>query len=669
MNQKLNESALSISDWTVRYRGRDSDSLSSLSLEVKAGECVAVIGRSGAGKTTLLHTLTGLNNQPEALVAGACRIAGADLLVPGDFRAVPGTAAHRAWLLGFQRQLFERRGQGLFTVFQEPRAALNPYQTLKQQLIEASNLAGCDDDPEALLAQVDIDREFLTARPDALSVGMCQRVQIAMALALRSKVVLADEPLARIDPRGRGIVFDLLGKLMAAGSSLVLVSHDPELVRRLANSVVMLQQGYAVEQGSTEHLFDESRSHHPFFLSFRAAYKKLREDGIAWSPEKEAMTLSRRTESGCPLRASCWAAQDACETWLPEIASKDGHGLFCARSDLQKVEDGVAEALETGEKESPTLILKAEGLAKRFALRRGFFRKEVIEAVSRASLELYTGETVALVGESGGGKTSLVNMLSGLTIPDEGHIQDSAGQAWPILGTMDRREKANRFQLVFQEADQALNPSWSVLESVAEAYTMNYAGLSQGEALGLGTTLLAELWLEGELILRRPQSLSGGERKRASLARALAAVGWGTELKTGQKRQPGLLFLDEPLSGLDPVVQGQCLKVLLKSKRQLSLSLFLITHDLAMAKALADRIFVMYGGEIVEVIGAQGDPLRHPFSLQLLNPWSKAPEPNNDAALGCVFSPCCDHDSRGSSCTRQLAPGGFLKSDVACWAV
>lgn len=669
MSEKQLENALSITDWTVRYRGRDSDSLSALSLEVKAGECVAVIGRSGAGKTTLLHTLTGLNKQPEALIAGACKVAGEDLLVPGNFREAPGSSAHRSWLLGFQRQLFARRGQGLFTIFQEPRAALNPYQTLRQQLIEASALAGFDDDPSALLAQVDIAAGFLGARPDALSVGMCQRVQIAMALALRSKVVLADEPLARIDPRGRGIVFDLLGRLMEAGSSLVLVSHDPELVRRLATNVVMLQQGYAVEQGSAEQLFDDSRAHHPFFLSFRAAHKKLREDGTAWSPEREGMTLSQRTEAGCPLRASCWAAEAECETWSPAMDLTGGHGLFCARSDLLKVEDGHAESLEEGGREDPKLILKAEGLVKRFSLRRGFFRRENIEAVRRASLGLYTGETVALVGESGGGKTSLVNMLSGLTVPDSGQIQDSTGQKWPILGSMERRQKASRFQLVFQEADQALNPSWSVLASVAEAYTMNYKGLSQNEALGLGTTLLAELWLEGELILRRPQSLSGGERKRASLARALAAVGWGTAFKDGQKPDPGILFLDEPLSGLDPVVQGQCLKILLKAKQQLSLSLFLITHDLAMARALSDRIFVMYGGEIVEVIGAPGDPLRHPFSLQLLNPWSKAPEPNNDNALGCVFAACCDHDSRGASCTSQSAPGGFLKSDVACWAV
>lgn len=670
MNSVPEKPALSIKNWTVRYRGRDSDSLAGLSLSVDAGDCVAVIGRSGAGKTTLLHTLTGLNKQPEALVAGSCDLAGESVLAPGDFRSKPGSTAHRAWLQSFQRGLFERRGRGLFTIFQEPRAALNPYQTLRKQLLEASRLAGEDDDPARLLTQVDINPEFLNARPEALSVGMCQRVQIAMALALRSKVVLADEPLARIDPRGRGIVFDLLGKLMAAGTSLVLVSHDPELVRRLATKVVMLQQGHAVEQGSSAQLFDEKRSHHPFFLSFREAHKKLREEGVAWSPENERMTVSQATSEGCPLRASCWAAHDDCESWKPRmVEAVDGHGLYCCRGDLSEVKDGQGEAFVESADREKAVLLKAESVSKSFSIRRGFFRKERVRAVLNCSLDLYSGEVVALVGESGGGKTTLVSILAGLMAPDTGRVSEASGKEWPLLGSRERREKAARVQLVFQEADRALNPSWSVLDSVAEAYTMNYAGLTKATARSLATTLLAELWLEGELILRHPHSFSGGERKRASLARALAAVGWGTKLKGDKARELGLLYLDEPLSGLDPVVQGQCLKVLLKARRDLSLSLFLITHDLGMARALADRIFVMYGGDIVEVIGSPGDPLRHPFSLQLLNPWKKAPEPSNEAALGCVFAACCDHDSRGSRCTKQSAPGGFLKSEVACWAV
>jgi peptide/nickel transport system ATP-binding protein len=207
------------------------------------------------------------------------------------------------------------------------------------------------------------------------------------------------------------------------------------------------------------------------------------------------------------------------------------------------------------------------------------------------------------------------------------------------------------------------------MESVAEAYLMNFSGLQKQQRWELAATLLGELWLEGDLISRLPQSLSGGERKRASLARALAALGWGLTWRAPELRPSGLLFLDEPLSSLDPVVQGQSLKTLLAAQKDLDLSLFVITHDLAMARALADRVLVMYGGEIVEVLGEKGEEFRHPFSLQLLSSWDKVPEPLQDGACGCVFISCCHHKERSARCDKQEPLLGNFKSQVACWAV
>jgi peptide/nickel transport system ATP-binding protein len=667
----MGQTTLAVKNWTVRYRGRETAALCGLNFNVQAGECLAVIGRSGAGKSTLLHTLTSLGGQQDSLVSGSLSLCGRELLAAGDFEKELGSGAHRNWQNGFEMKLGGARGAGIFTIFQEPRSALNPYRTLGDQLREASVLGGHTEDPGAFLDQVEISREYLSARPLALSVGMCQRFQIAMALALRSKVVLADEPLARIDPRGRGRVFALLKTLLSKGSSLILVSHDPELVRRLADSVLMLQQGFTIEAGRTADVFSKDRSHHPFFLSFLESHDRLRKHGEPWSPGGEEMTVTQPVLGGCPLRASCWAADTECESWHGAMtALGESHEMFCFKEGLrlEGLEETDSEIKSSEDPQDP--IVWAEAVSKSYEIPRGFFKRERISAVERASLKIYPGETLALVGESGGGKTTLVNMLSGLMAPDEGRVRLNSESTMPLLGGSKRQRLASRFQLVFQEADQAMNPSWSVLESVAEVYTMNFSGMTAEMSLKLGATLLQALWLEGELTLRRPQSLSGGERKRAVLARALAALGWGVRRSDLVQVQPGVLFLDEPLSGLDPVVQGQCLRVLLEAKTDLNVSLFLITHDLGMAQALADRVMVMYGGEIVEkLVLEEGKRFSHPFSLQLLSPWAIAPRALKDMGPGCVFFSCCDHDSRGARCRRQQALVNDDKSQAACWVV
>lgn len=669
---------LEITGLEVRYPGRERPALTELGLMVSGGQCLAVIGRSGAGKSSLLHALGGLLKPATSLCAGRIRLAGEELLPAMDFRADRDSPAHRTAVKELGARLAARRGTGLMTIFQEPRAALTPTMSIREQLRECLALSGSPRSPEAVLAEVELAPRVLSARPEELSVGMCQRVQIAFALALGSRVVLADEPLARIDPRGRGIVARLLLKLVAAGSGLILVTHDPELVERCADEVLAIHGGRVIERGAKSTVMDRERPHHPLLLAFRKAHDSLRREGAAWTARgpgagegSEATSPGGGHEgSGCPLAADCWACEPDCRSGLvSERGLDDGRALFCLRDDLDTGALAASPRVSSHPLESRVgaePLLSAEVVSRRYRV-GGWWRRREIIGIEDATLRLRRGEVLALVGESGGGKTTLANMLTGLLAPDSGRVELDAGEharAMPRLGGEARRRLAGRLQLVFQEADQALDPAWSVLDSVAEAYQLNWRGVSTEVARGLAAELLGELWLETELIRRPPARLSGGERKRAGLARALAALGRGLRPETPTR--PPILVLDEPLSGLDPVVQGQTLQVLLAARATLGLSLVLISHDLPMALALSDTVAVVYGGRIVE-LAATGSELRHPFSRRLLDPW-RAPEipvRPAPASAPCVYFASCDRPDKGPDCRALPAvqPEGVR---VAC---
>jgi len=605
MTHEAQAAALEVRGLQVRYHRQTRSALKALELRVEPGRCHALVGRSGAGKSTFLAALQGLLAEEKALIGGQIDIAGAPLLSAADHSQQVGSKAHRAWLHSFRLRLREHRGPGLFSIFQEPRAALNPYETIAVQLNEALAKIQSERSPADILAQVDLRCAQLDRRPDQLSVGMCQRVQIAFALALGARVVLADEPLARIDPRGRGILRRSLRALMASGSALVLVTHDPSLVRALAQEVTVLDGGRIIERGQAQLLFAE--------------------DGSGAQEEFTRRYLSKHQRVRTPVEAQS-----------PQFGP---------------------------------ILATAEAASRRYSPRRG----TPVTAIEGACLSLNQGETLALVGESGGGKTTLARLIGGLEAPSEGSISLTIGQASapiPILGSEARRRLATSLQLVFQEADEALDPCWSVLDSVAEPYRMSYQGISRQEAGGLAGELLGDLGLAGELIHRSPSFLSGGERKRAALARALSALGWGLSFPEGAAQPWRLLILDEPLSGLDPVVQGLTLDILEQARSELGLTRLWITHDLGLALAQADRLAVAYGGRLVELIPRGCEP-RHPFTRQMLRGEGAQPEAETAAAQHraerCRFETACDHPERGEACVDQGFVGPERK--VACWAV
>lgn len=653
-----------VSDLTVHYPGQAAPALTDLSMTVEAGQCLAVIGRSGAGKSSLLHTLTGLSPVPQSLVAGHIQHLGQDWLTAADYRERPGSGAHKTWLANYERQLKRARGPGIFTIFQEPRAALNPYRTLRAHFQDALSKSGRSESPEECLRRVDIGESFLSGRPSTLSVGMCQRVQIALALALGSRIVLADEPLARIDPRGRGLVLDLLKQLLSEGAAVILVTHDPELVTRQADQVLALHGGRVMEQGPKSAVFDDSAEHHPLLMAYRFAHRSLREQGRAWTPGTS--TLAEQS-GACPFLKDCWAAEADCQNGPVDWLSHGSAGRHCRRTDLSwGLMESLGQSQEMTRRDAGDNVLEATQLSREFQLRAGWFARQTVVAADQVFLNLRRGEIHALIGESGGGKSTVASLLVGLYAPSSGQVKDCvAGDTMPLLGQSQRLARTHRLQLVFQEADQALNPSWTVLDSVAEAYPMNVRGVSLAEARQLATALLASLALDRALMLRQSWQLSGGERKRAALARALAALGWGLQVEHGE---PRVLILDEPLSGLDPVIQSLTLGVLLRAREQLSLSLLLISHDLGMAQSLADRLTVMYGGRVVER-AARGQAFHHPFSQSLLDPWSRVEVSVAEQAAGCLYFEACHRPERGRDCGPQEVLRRADGSEVACWCV
>jgi peptide/nickel transport system ATP-binding protein len=644
----MSKPTLEIHKLSVHYPGSPSPALRDFSLSIEPGTCVAIMGRSGAGKSSFLLALQGLLGEPVSLVSGRVRLDGQELFGAGDFSKDQGSRAHRAWLQEVARGLRATRGRAIATLFQEPRAALDPYASIGAQLEEAARLAAQPLDARALLEVLELPARVLGERPDALSLGMCQRVQLGLALAAKSRVLLADEPLSRIDPRGRGRMVRILEGLMSEGLAIVLVTHDPSLADRLSREMIVLHRGFTVARGPTRAM--TSPGIHPLLEAPRRAWSELRAGRRALqflSPE-DAGESPAEQRGGCPLQSFCWARSPDCRS-APEVASpRLGVESLCSQGAESWPERVRVEAMGP----------RAEGLAHvelrsvdRSFETGGLWRRRRVQALRGLELSIYENETLALVGESGGGKSTLAALLVGLFAPQRGEVLDSQGASLPALGSEARLALTRRAQLTLQESDQAMDPSVPVGEVLAAAWLQSWSGINTSQARGLARALAAELALGEEVLDRVASKLSGGERKRAVIARALAALGWGLD-HSERPLEPGLLLLDEPLSGLDPELQARTAALLMRARRELRLALLFISHDLPMARAFADRLAVMTGGRLVELLDDPRGRLRHPFSRQL----EREDAPKDLAAIAppetdpCVFFERCDSIMRGPRC-------------------
>ncbi|MGI5161708.1 ABC transporter ATP-binding protein [Microbispora sp. CA-102843] len=537
-----------------------------IDLTVAPGETVAIVGESGSGKSMTARALTGL--LPEGVHAtGRLELSG------------------QAYDLAEARTPWQRiRGSQIALLLQDPFTSLSPVHRCGEQIGWALPRAGRAAGVARLLAEVGLPAEVAGRYPFQLSGGMRQRVAIAAALAAGPGLLIADEPTTALDVTTQHEVLELVAGLQRARQmGLILITHDLRLARARADRIMVMYAGRLVEEGPAAEVMD--RPAHPYTARLAACDPPVTHRLPALPTIPGSVPRPYAVSGACAFADRCDLAVEACRTAEPALAAvADGHAAACVRpSDVRPVAEPRPPAVHPEAEAAGPALLVVRGLTKKFP-------GSAAPALDGVDLEVAAGEAVAVVGESGSGKTTLARCVVGLERPDGGSVEFGGGATGP-----------RRVQYVFQDPYSALNPGLTVGASLAEA--LKAAGRPRSEVPGL----LDLVGLPAAYARRRPRALSGGERQRVAIARALAP---GAEV----------LVCDEPVSALDVSVQAQVLNLLSDLRRDLGLTLLFITHDLAVARQVADRVYVMHRGRVVEtgpVGGVLGAPA-HEYTQRLL---------------------------------------------------
>ncbi|MBO6560132.1 MAG: dipeptide ABC transporter ATP-binding protein [Nisaea sp.] len=542
-----------------------------VSWHIDRGETLAVVGESGSGKSVTAMTLMRLTDY-----AGG-------QIVSGDinFRRKNGEVIDIA--TSSQSVMRDIRGNDISMIFQEPMTSLNPVFTIGFQIAETIMLHQGKSEQEALdmalemlkLVRIPEPEKQLTQYPHQLSGGMRQRVMIAMALACRPSLLIADEPTTALDVTIQAQILDLIKMLQQEiGMSVMFITHDMGVVAEVADRVVVMLKGEKVEEGPAEQIFHHPQ--HPYTKALLAAVPKLGSMKGKTFPAKFANVDVKRAEGDV----------------VKEGAS--------AEATLEEMQDTV--------RHDAAPLLKVEGLTTRFDIRKGMFGAATarVHAVEGVSFELQPGETLALVGESGCGKSTTGRSIIKLVEPNRGSIKFEGTE---LMGLDPKKMRPLRrdMQMIFQDPFASLNPRMTAGATIAEPMVVH--GLAKGkEADERVVELLRRVGLDAEHAERYPHEFSGGQRQRLCIARAL---GLG----------PKLIIADEAVSALDVSIQAQVVNLMMDLQEEFGLAYLFISHDMAVVERVSHRVAVMYLGEIVEIgpRAAVFENAQHPYTKKLMS--------------------------------------------------
>jgi len=616
---------------TFRRNGRDVHALRGVSLDIATGEILGLVGESGSGKSVLGFTMLGL--LPQARVSGSVEVADTDM-VTGDAKT-----------------LRKVRRLDLGAVFQDPMTSLNTTMRIGKQVAEA---AGSDEEALKLLTAVGIPdpKRRFRAYPHELSGGLRQRVMIAIAIAGNPELIIADEPTTALDVTVQAQVLRLLLRLRdEIGCSIMFITHDLGVAAQISDRIAVLYAGRIAEIGPTADVLNQPA--HPYthgLLRSRltldtARHRKLA--ALAGSVPSPVTPLP-----GCAFAPRCVLATLACEATPPDPTTIAPGRVSACIVPFETVSTELGSRLTTTTEDIEPETAPAESSEPpAVVLKDGVKAFGKLQALRGISLTVADGESVALVGESGSGKSTLLRVIAGLEKPTSGTIELAGGQ---------------RPQMVFQDAGASLTPWLSVGELISERLRRN--GMSRSQRQDAVAEVLERVGLPLDIAKARAGQLSGGQRQRVSLARATVVP-------------PSVLLCDEPTSALDVSLAASVLNLIGDLRRTLDMSVVFVTHDLSVARVVADRIAVMYLGRIVEIGPADdviNDPV-HPYTRALVD---SIPDLGRESRVlpgepasplspptGCSFHPRCpiaiDTCSDGQLDVRlEGAPGS--PHQIAC---
>ncbi|HVY20610.1 MAG TPA: ABC transporter ATP-binding protein [Bauldia sp.] len=626
---------LRIRDLEVSYsrRGRRQTALHRVNLDIRAGECHGLVGESGSGKSTLSLAIMRHLSSGGQVDSGAVELAGDDLLKMDS-------AALRDW-----------RGRRVAMVYQDPAKALNPSMRIGEQMGEiyryhfGTGRQEALTRAEAMLRRVAFDNpaDILSRFPHQLSGGQQQRIVIAMALAADPELLILDEPTTGLDATVEAEVLALLETLRAEASRAILfISHNLGLIGRMCERVTVLYSGRVVEQGPTGDVLQ--RPKHPYAAALLGCVPHfgIEKDTHPLVPIPGSPPALGALPVGCVFAPRCANRQPRCMESEPELATVGvGHVSRCYYPDAvappmwdQPLAASVSEKTRSHPIEPRSPLLAVRGLSKAYG-------KQI--ACDSIDLDIQPGEVLGLVGESGSGKSTLARMIAGLSSADSGDVLLKGA---PLDRDVARRGRAQlrAVQMVFQSPDSSLNRRHTARFILRRAVSA-LGGARSAEQLA------ALVRVPPELLYSRAGRLSGGQKQRIATARAFAG-------------DPELVICDEPVSSLDVSVQAAVLNLLVELQEREKVSYLFISHDLAVVRYLADRIAVMYLGQIVD-IGPADEVFSapyHPYTAALLAAIPKLGGPKfrsgsatvlprrsdgDRMGAGCRFSPRCPHSIKG----------------------
>ncbi|WP_035559565.1 ABC transporter ATP-binding protein [Hymenobacter sp. IS2118] len=637
---------LTVSNLTIDFSSHRGDvrAVDNVSFELHRGETLAIVGESGSGKSVTSLALLGLIPMPPGRIASGQAIFQSEKLGEMDLLKLSET------------DLRQVRGNDIGMIFQEPMTSLNPVYTCGSQVVEALRLHTDLSAAAAKARTIELFTEAQLPRPESIfgsypheiSGGQKQRVMIAMAMACRPALLIADEPTTALDVTVQAQMLRLIDDLRRQRNTAVLfITHDLGVVAEIADRILVMYRGKVVEQGRVLDIF--SNPQHPYTKGLLACRPRLSvgkkrlpvvadfmgEDAsgqlfaqpapvlplpdealAASSPEVEAQQLHDKTDTaktfpvehvvsgGVPRVASSSQPPSSVEKGEPvmrgetvsaaSIAAADSFASSPAPTPVPILTPNAVQAsgspfsIGEGGRGDEAPLLEVQNLQVYFPLRKGFFRRatDYVRAVDDVSFTLYPGETIGLVGESGCGKTTLGRALLRLTEPTAGSILFE-GTDLAKLSSGELRHRRRDLQLVFQDPYAALNPMLTVGEAIWEPMRVHNVGGTRQQQKAKVLELLRTVGLREEHFQRYPHEFSGGQRQRICIARALAL-------------QPKLIVCDESVSALDVSVQAQVLNLLNDLKREFGITYLFITHDLSVARFMSDRLLVMHQGRIVE---------------------------------------------------------------------